>query len=112
MSYPSRLSRVIEPLDLTAVGELTFGKPDFRRFPCLGLAHEAAASGGGMPAVLNAADEVAVAAFISGGIGFTQIPRVIERTMRSARLGGNLPGFPEVMEIDRWARTRALELCS
>lgn len=111
MTYPKRTIRVIERLDLFSVGQLTFFKPDFRRFPCLELAREAAKTGGGMPAVLNAADEAAVDAFIAGRIRFTDIPKVIEKTMKSYKSGGGLPGFSEVVEIDQWARRKAEEMC-
>src|SRR5207249_10389425 len=60
MTWPERTRRVIEPLDFFSIRQLTFDKPDFRRFPCLELAREAARAGGRMPAVLNAADEIAV----------------------------------------------------
>ncbi len=63
-----------------------------------------------MPAVLNAADEIAVSAFIAGRLSFTGIAKVLEKTMRSARLRKGLPGFDEILEIDRWARRRASEV--
>ncbi|MBI5629535.1 MAG: 1-deoxy-D-xylulose-5-phosphate reductoisomerase [Elusimicrobia bacterium] len=111
MSYPERGERVIEPLNLFAIKKLSFHKPDFRRFPCLGLAREAANAGGAMPAVLNAADEVAVEAFLSGAIGFTDIPRVIETVMSRHSPTSRLPGFGEVVEVDQWARHKAQEAC-
>lgn len=111
MTYPQRSSRVIKPLDLFSIGELTFRKPDFARFPCLRLAQEAAATGGGMPAVLNASDEIAVEAFIAGRIRFTDIPRVIEKAMKAHKSAGGLPSFAEIVEIDQWARHRAEEIC-
>ncbi len=109
MTFPARTARVVEPLDLVKVGTLEFRAPDFRRFPCLELAREAAKAGGGMPAVLSAADEVAVEAFLAGKIRFTDIPRVIERTMGAYQATGGLPGFPEVVETDAWARRKAEE---
>jgi 1-deoxy-D-xylulose-5-phosphate reductoisomerase len=109
MTYPERVSRVIERLDLFKIAELTFLKPDFRRFPCLALAREAAKLGGGMPCVLNAADEVAVEAFIAGKIRFTDIPKVVEKTMNSYRPAAGLPSLGEVVEIDQWAREKAKE---
>jgi len=109
MTFPARTSRVIEPLDLTAIGTLEFRKPDFARFPCLALAREAAQKGGGMPAVLSAADEVAVEAFIAHKIKFTDIPRVVEKTMAAYSVSGGLPGFAEIVEIDAWARRKAEE---
>lgn len=109
MTFPERTTRVVEPLDLIAVGALEFKKPDFQRFPCLELAREAALKGGGLPVVLNAADEVAVSAFIDHKIRFTDIPRVIEKTMAAYTVSGGLPGFQEVVEIDAWARNKAEE---
>ena len=109
MTFPERTTRVVEPLDLIAIGTLEFKKPDFARFPCLELAREAALKGGGLPVVLNAADEIAVAAFIAHKIKFTDIPRIIEKTMAAYTVSGGLPGFQEVVEIDSWARTKAEE---
>lgn len=111
MTYPQRGERVIEPLDLVKAGTLEFRAPDFSRFPCLALAREAAQKGGGLPAVLNAADEIAVDAFISGRIKFTDIPRVIEKTMAAYSPDGGLPGFQEIVEVDAWARAKAEENC-
>ena len=73
----------IEPLDLAAVGRLTFEPVDLDAFPCLRLAREAAAAGGTAPCVLNAANEVAVHAFLQGGLRFLEIPEVIERTLQA-----------------------------
>jgi 1-deoxy-D-xylulose-5-phosphate reductoisomerase len=109
MTFPARTTRVVEPLDLFAVGALEFRKPDFRRFPCLDLAREAARAGGGMPAVLSAADEIAVEAFLAGKIKFTDIPRVVEKTMGGHQVSGGLPSFTEVVDIDAWARSKAEE---
>ncbi len=111
MTYPERGARVVEPLDLIKAGTLEFRAPDFSRFPCLALAREAAIKGGGMPAVLNAADEIAVDAFIGGRIKFTDIPRVIEKTMAAYSPSGGLPGFQEVVEVDAWARAKAEDNC-
>jgi len=111
LTYPERAPAVVKRLDLAAAGDLTFQRPDFRRFPCLALAREAAAAGGGMPAVLNAADEVAVEAFIAGRIRFTGLAKAVERTMRAFRGGRGLPGFSEVVEIDQWARRKTQEAC-
>lgn len=111
MTYPERGVRVVEPLDLVKAGTLEFRAPDFSRFPCLALAREAAQKGGGMPAVLNAADEIAVDAFIAGRIKFTDIPRVIEKTMAAYTPDGGLPGFQEIVEVDAWARAKAEENC-
>ena len=112
LAYPERAAAIVKRLDLAAVGALNFSRPDFRRFPCLALAREAAATGGGMPAVLNAADEVAVDAFTAGRIRFTQLARVVEKVMRAFRGGRGLPSFSEVVEIDQWARRKAQEACT
>jgi 1-deoxy-D-xylulose-5-phosphate reductoisomerase len=110
MMFPERTARVVKPLDLVAAGPLTFEKPDFKRFPCLALARAAAKAGGGMPAVLNAADEVAVDLFLQGRLRFTAIARLVEASMRAYRGSAVLPGFAEVVEIDQWARGKASEL--
>src|SRR5205823_13134779 len=77
LTYPRRLPCPAERLDLTRVGALTFEPPDVHRFPCLALARQALTAGDCAPAILNAANEVAVAAFLAGHIGFTQIPVLI-----------------------------------
>jgi len=81
LSYPERAEEVIEPLNLASAPSLTFEEPDLERFPCLGLAWRALRMGGTAPAVLNAADEVAVKAFLDGEIPFMAIPEVIERVL-------------------------------
>ncbi|MBI4346387.1 MAG: 1-deoxy-D-xylulose-5-phosphate reductoisomerase, partial [Elusimicrobia bacterium] len=109
MTWPERTKPVVEPLDFVKAGQLTFAEPDFKRFPCLALALEAARDGSGMPAVLNAADEIAVEAFLAGRIKFTDIARVIEGVMKRYKPGARLPSFAEVLEIDEWARRKAQE---
>jgi len=107
LAWPGRMATEVEPLDLVGMGSLSFfGPPDPGAFPCLGLAYEALAQGGGAPAVLNAANEVAVAAFLEGMIGFTQIPALIEWSL--AHVDGALkPGsLAEVLELDRETRRR------
>jgi 1-deoxy-D-xylulose-5-phosphate reductoisomerase len=81
LHHPERADVPVEALDLAAVGELTFERPDLESFACLRLAYEAAKAGGTAPCVLNAADEVAVHAFLGGKIGFLDIARVIERAL-------------------------------
>jgi len=81
LSYPERAEEVIEPLNLASAPSLTFEEPDLEKFPCLGLAWRALRMGGTAPAVLNAADEVAVKAFLDGEIPFMAIPEVIERVL-------------------------------
>jgi len=106
LAWPERVDSGVAPLDLTMVGRLEFERPDPRRFPCLELARRALAAGGTAPAILNAANEEAVAAFLAGRARFTDIPRVIERT-----LDGLAPapatGLDVVLEHDRAARELA-----
>jgi 1-deoxy-D-xylulose-5-phosphate reductoisomerase len=83
LAYPDRIEAGVEPLDLCRIGALNFERPDFKRFPCLRLACEALARGGNAPAVLNAANEIAVEAFLGGSLAFTRIPEVIEQTLAS-----------------------------
>jgi len=96
----------IAPLDLAAVGRLTFEPVDLEAFPCLRLAGEAARAGGTAPCVLNAANEVAVHAFLAGGLRFLEIPEVIERTL--AELGSEpVRDFASLYDADRRARELA-----
>jgi 1-deoxy-D-xylulose-5-phosphate reductoisomerase len=81
LAYPERIEAGVEPLDLVNVATLNFVAPDFARFPCLALAYQALRAGGTAPAVLNAANEVAVAAFLDKQISFLAIPRLIEDTL-------------------------------
>ena len=85
LTYPNRLPGAAERLDLTRVGALTFEEPDLERFPCLGLARRALLDGDCAPAILNAANEVAVAAFLEGRIPFTRISGLIGALAGSGR---------------------------
>ena len=107
ISYPQRRTSGVERLDLASIGSLTFEKPDFDRFPCLTLAYNSLREGGTMPAVLNAANEIAVAAFLDKKIPFGDISRVVEATM-TAYENRNVSEIEEILEIDRWAREYAL----
>lgn len=99
----------IEPLDLAAIGELTFERVDLEAFPCLRLAGEAARAGGTAPCVLNAANEIAVHAFLEGRLRFLEIADVIERTL--SELGSEpVLAFESLYESDRQARKLATEL--
>jgi 1-deoxy-D-xylulose-5-phosphate reductoisomerase len=109
LTYPERLSDVMEGLSLPDIGTLTFKRPENKRFPCLSYAYRALESGGTMPAVLNAADEVAVHAFLKGMIGFTKIPVIIKRTMDSHSVMPDAE-LDVIMEADRWARRKAEEV--
>ena len=106
LGFPERIESGAAPLDLAAIGQLSFEQPDAARFPCLGLAYAALRAGGAAPAVLNAANEVAVESFLGGRLRYTEIPHVIERALeRSAALGAaDLTG---VLEADRSARQLA-----
>lgn len=101
--YPDRCRGGLTRLDFLRVARLEFLPPDVERFPCLRLAYEAGRKGGTMPAVMNAANEVAVCAFIEGRIGFMDIPAVIGKTMalHSVR---EVASIGDVMEADRWGR--------
>jgi 1-deoxy-D-xylulose-5-phosphate reductoisomerase len=92
------------------LGDWEFRAPDLRRFPCLELAYRAGNTGGLAPVVLNAADEIAVDAFLAGQIGFMDIPRLIERLLDETP-GGDLT-WDSLGEADAWARVRARELCA
>ena len=106
LSYPERVATGVKPLDLTLFSGLTFFKPDLEKFRCLKLAYDALASGPSMPAVMNAANEVAVAAFLEGRIGFTDIATVIDETM-SAHDAVPLVTIEDVLHADRWGRDTA-----
>ena len=106
LSFPGRLNHLYPSLDLVEVGTLHFEKPNPKRFPCLALGYEAKKQGGTLPAVLNGANEVAVAAFLEDKIPFLGIPRLIERVMRNHRLKTN-PHLADILEADRWAREEA-----
>lgn len=108
LTYPERLDDTMPFLDLSAVGKLTFQKPDTECFPCLLYAYEAAKEGGTMPAVLNAANEIAVEAFLQKIIGFNDIPVVINNTMQLHERKPALE-IDAVVEADRWAREKAKE---
>ena len=103
LTYPRRLPLNSPPLDLCAIARLTFESPDHTRFPGLGLGYAAAKTGGTMPAVLNAANEVAVAAFLEGRIKFLDIPRVVEQTM-AAHVPQALTDLEQVLAVNAWAR--------
>lgn len=106
LSYPRRLEDTVPRLDLEALGKLTFHGPDAETFPCLGFAYEALKAGGTMPAVLNAANEIAVNAFLGRRIDFGRIPVIIREVMdrHDARKADTLEA---VIEADRWAREEA-----
>ncbi len=106
LSYPQRIATGVKPLDLTAFSGLTFFKPDTQKFRCLQLAYQAINEGESMPAVMNAANEIAVETFLNGGIKFLQIPELIERTM-SAHQSHDLGSIDDVLQADAWGRATA-----
>jgi len=109
LTFPERVTTGVKPLDLGEAGSLTFFKPDLHRFPSLQLAYRSLSDGESMPAVMNAANEVAVDAFLSGKIRFTEIVELIERTMDLHR-AHNLNSIEEVLLADKWGRGKAMEL--
>jgi 1-deoxy-D-xylulose-5-phosphate reductoisomerase len=109
LSYPERLGGVLKPLSWENLAGLTFMKPDTDTFRCLSLAYDALRCGGTMPAVLNAANEVAVHAFLDGMISFNSIPAIIEKTME-AHMTEAANDLDLVISADCWARKRAAEV--
>jgi len=109
LTYPERLPGTWKYLDLVEVGSLRFYRPDTSKFRCLALGYEAAREGGTAPAVLNAADEVAVEAFLEGRISLEEIAKINEATLAQHR---NIcdPSLEDILEADGWARTAAREL--
>lgn len=106
LSYPDRLPDVSPGLDLASIATLTFQEPDRDLFPCLGFAYDALKAGGSMPAVLSAANEVAVRYFLEEKIGFMDIPRVLRATM-DAHTPILLKSVDEALKADLWARHEA-----
>jgi 1-deoxy-D-xylulose-5-phosphate reductoisomerase len=106
LSYPRRLP-LRQPLPQFKTGlDLTFDQPDTVKFPCLALAFKACEVGGTLPAVLNAANEVAVNAFLNQSITFVDIPRVIEQTMNQ-HVVISFPELADILGADQWARNQA-----
>ena len=110
VDYPDRCSTTSSELDLFEVGALTFHKPDTEAFPFLSLAKEAISLGGAMPAVMNAADEIAVAAFLEERISFTDIFRVVMTTFDRMLAAGKCVSLEDIIASDREARRIASEL--
>lgn len=109
LTYPNRLTNELKPLDLAMLGQLTFEPPDDVRFPALRLAREAGRLGGTLPAVMNAANEIAVDHFVRGHKGYTQIPATVEAVME-AHENIDSPDLNAIVRSDHWARQRALAL--
>ncbi len=111
LSFPDRLEASFESCHLADVGSLTFVEPDMDKFPCLGLAYAAARAGGAVPAYLNAADEVAVDAFLERKIGFVDIPRVLEDSLERLKPRA-AASVEETLEADAEARVVAKQIVS
>jgi len=109
LSYPKRLRLDLPPLDLNGMDGLTFFPPDVERFPCLRLAYRSMEMGETMPAVLNAANEVAVNSFLEGTIKFTDIPEVVEEVMENHQVKP-LTTLDDALRADQWAREKTKEL--
>lgn len=110
LSYPKRLETKVKPLNLFEVGSLNFYEPDLEKFPCLRLAYEVASKGQTYPAVLNAANEVAVELFLKEKISFMDIPRSIEKVLADHQ---PLPAneLANILQADCWAREQVLRYC-
>ena len=108
LSWPDRVASNLT-FDMAALAHLDFQTPDFARFPCLRLAYEAAAASQNHCIALNAADEIAVAAFLAGHLPFNGIPRTIERVLALTK-SGSPASIPEVLAADLLAREQASEL--
>jgi 1-deoxy-D-xylulose-5-phosphate reductoisomerase len=109
LDYPERFAGPVPALDLAGSGPLEFHAVDRERFPSLGLAYGALAAGGTAPVVLNAANEIAVQAFLDGRIGFVAIPRLVEEVLGRKR-PEQAATIEEIMECDRWSRQAAEEI--
>jgi 1-deoxy-D-xylulose-5-phosphate reductoisomerase len=110
LSYPDRICTDWKTLDLVKAGDLTFREPDHEKYPCMQLAYAAGRAGGSMPAVLNAANEQAVALFLEEKIQFLDIPRVIEATCdRHHSHNLSAPTLEDILEADQWARGEVLK---
>jgi 1-deoxy-D-xylulose-5-phosphate reductoisomerase len=110
LSWPERIYTDWEPLDLVKAGDLTFRAPDHAKYPCMDLAYAAGRAGGTMTAVLNAANEQAVALFLEEKVRFLDIPQLIERVCDRHRTDLNTqPTLEDILAADRWARQAVLE---
>ncbi len=106
MTYPDRIKSRLPGLDIAGLPGIEFREPDMELFPCLKLAYQALRAGGTSPAVMNAANEIAVGAFLSGSLAFTDIPRVIEKTLNKA-LSEKADCLETILRADQTARDLA-----
>ena len=109
LTYPERLPSNIKPLNLVEINKLEFYKPDFNKFPCLKLAYYTSKKGRTMPAVMNAANEAAVAAFLNKEIKFTDIAKIVEKTVKAHKISKNT-SLDNFIEADLWSRQYAEKL--
>lgn len=109
LTHPVRLPTPVPSLDLVSTGSLSFHAPDLERFPCLALAYEVCRAGGTAAAVLNAANEIGVDSFLTGRIGFLDVPDVVRRTL-DAHVNASGSNLDAVFEADRWGREKATEI--
>ena len=109
LSFPERLNLNLPPLDLSKSEALTFAPPDSQRFPCLQLAYQSIEIGETMPAILNAANEVVVNAFLEGSLKFTEIPLLLQRVMEEHEVKP-VHTIEDILKADHWARERAKAL--
>jgi 1-deoxy-D-xylulose-5-phosphate reductoisomerase len=106
LSFPHRLPLNLSPLDLSQIGGLTFFPPDQERFPCLRLAYRSIEIGETMPAILNAANEIAVNAFLEGSLKFTDVPLLLQRVMEEHEVK-SVHTIEDILRADQWARERS-----
>lgn len=111
LSYPARLKNNLAPLNFFKLEKLHFQRPDTKKFPCLRLAIQAAREGGSLPCVLNAADEVAVDAFLNKRIDFSRIPEIVARVTQGHKKI-NHPSLAQILSVDAWARAEAKQIIS
>jgi 1-deoxy-D-xylulose-5-phosphate reductoisomerase len=117
LTFPERKECALEPLDFAKMSQLTFENPDLERFPCLDLAYQALKTGGTLPAAMNAANEIAVQAFLDGKIRLNEISEIIQSVMKQHETKPVI-NLEVVREVDQWARIKAVgelesrKLCS
>ena len=109
LTYPERIINDISSLNLLETEKLEFCQPDMKKFPCLRLAYEAGICGGTTPAVLNAANEIAVAAFLEQKIKFIDLPKIIDKVL-TAHVCGEDPSLESILNADSWARIKTTEI--
>ena len=109
LTYPERIINDLSSLNLLETEKLEFRQPDIKKFPCLRLAYEAGICGGTTPAVLNAANEIAVAAFLEQKIKFVDLPKIINKVL-TAHVCGEDPSLESILNADSWARIKTTEI--